>query len=120
MTGHTSAVRSAAFSPDGRDIVSGSDDHTVRMWNAMTTQQVGAPIVGNQQSVVSVAFSDDMRRILSAGASGTVWVWPGPAAWKQELCAKLATNMSHKQWRDWVSPDIPYVVVCPGLPVASD
>jgi WD domain, G-beta repeat len=135
MTGHTSAVRSAAFSPDGRDIVSGSDDHTVCIWDAMTTQQVGAPIVGqpnpdsaylpnpiieNHESIVSVAFSDDRQRILSAGARGTVWVWPGPAAWKQELCAKLTTNMSHQQWRDWVSPDIAYITVCPDLPVAPD
>jgi len=33
------------------------------------------------------------------------------------LCDKLTTNMSHQQWRDWVSPDIDYVTLCPGLPV---
>jgi hypothetical protein len=36
------------------------------------------------------------------------------------LCAKLITNMSHKQWRDWVSPNIRYIKVCPDLPVAPD
>jgi hypothetical protein len=32
----------------------------------------------------------------------------------------LATNMSHKQWRDWVSPDIDYIKACPDLPIAPD
>ena len=30
------------------------------------------------------------------------------------MCAKLTTNMSHQQWRDWVSPDIDYIEACPG------
>jgi len=30
------------------------------------------------------------------------------------LCTKLTTNMSHQQWRDWVSPDIDYIEVCSG------
>jgi hypothetical protein len=36
------------------------------------------------------------------------------------LCAKLTTNMSHKQWRGWVSPDIGYIKACPDLPIAPD
>jgi len=28
--------------------------------------------------------------------------------------------MSHKQWWDWVSPDIDYVTACPDLPIAPD
>ena len=31
LTGHTGAVTSVAFSPDGEDIVSGSGDGTVRL-----------------------------------------------------------------------------------------
>jgi hypothetical protein len=44
-----------------------------------------------------------------------LWLaYPDAAA---ALCAKLATNMSHQQWRDWVSPDIDYIEACPGLPI---
>src|ERR1700730_8875535 len=32
-------------------------------------------------------------------------------------CKALSTNMSHKQWHDWVSPDVPYVILCPGVPL---
>jgi hypothetical protein len=36
------------------------------------------------------------------------------------ICDKITTNMSHKQWHDWVSPDVRYVTGCPGLPIAQD
>ena len=36
------------------------------------------------------------------------------------MCAKLTTNMSRQQWRDWVSPDIDYIEACPGLPITPE
>ena len=36
FTGHSGTVNSVCFSPDGNRIVSGSDDQTVRIWNAVT------------------------------------------------------------------------------------
>jgi hypothetical protein len=36
------------------------------------------------------------------------------------VCTKLAQNMSHHQWHDWVSPDIDYAQLCAGLPIPPD
>src|SRR6202022_2009489 len=64
-----------AFSPDGRRIVSGSGDDTVRIWDADTHRQVGAPLTGHTRAVVSVAFSPDGRRIVSGSLDDTVRIW---------------------------------------------
>jgi len=40
LTGHSDYVRSVAYSPDGKHIVSGSDDRTVKVWDAQTGKAV--------------------------------------------------------------------------------
>ncbi len=119
MTGHTNWVRSVAFSPDGARLVSGGSDGTVRVWDIASGQTVG-PLTGHTGAVRSVAFSPDGTCIASGSDDSTVRLWtafPDPVA---ALCAKLTTNMSRRQWREWVSPDLGYIKVCPDLPIAPD
>jgi WD domain, G-beta repeat len=118
----TEVVLTVAFSPDGRRIVSGADDNTLRLWDANTGQPIGAPLTGHTKQVSSVAFSSDGRCIISGSHDTTLRVWPAPprAVWPELLCSKLTANMSPKQWREWVSPDIPYMKLCEDLPIPPD
>ncbi|KAF7333241.1 WD40 repeat-like protein [Mycena sanguinolenta] len=75
LEGHTDWVNSVAFSPDGRHIVSGSDDKTIRIWNAATGEAVGTPLEGHTGSVRSVAFSPDGRQIVSGSGDKTIRIW---------------------------------------------
>ncbi|KAE9403162.1 WD40 repeat-like protein [Gymnopus androsaceus JB14] len=75
LTGHKSWVNSVTFSPDGKRIVSGSEDYTVRIWNAETGMIIGEPLQGHTDSVNSVACSPDGKRIVSGSEDYTVRIW---------------------------------------------
>ena len=40
LTGHSDFVRSVAYSPDGKHLVSGSNDNTVKVWDSQTGKEV--------------------------------------------------------------------------------
>ena len=40
LTGHSGYVRSVAYSPDGKHLVSGSNDNTVKVWDSQTGKEV--------------------------------------------------------------------------------
>ncbi|KAE9392793.1 hypothetical protein BT96DRAFT_1023345 [Gymnopus androsaceus JB14] len=58
-------VTSVGFSSDGKRVVSGSMDKTIRIWNAETGEQVVEPILGHTDDVTSVGFSSDGKRVVS-------------------------------------------------------
>ncbi|KAJ6567905.1 WD40-repeat-containing domain protein [Mycena vulgaris] len=102
LRGHLNSVNSVAFSPDGTRIVSGSYDNTVRVWDAETQTQIGAPLEGHTSWVQSVAFSPDGTRIVSGSGDNTVRVWD--AETQTQIGAPLE---GHTSWVQSVafSPD---------------
>ncbi|KAH8586999.1 hypothetical protein B0O99DRAFT_527618 [Bisporella sp. PMI_857] len=75
LEGHTDTVTSVAFSSDGKQIVSGSNDWTVRRWDAVTGQQLLPALEGHTNAVTSVAFSPDGKQIVSGSDDRTVRRW---------------------------------------------
>ncbi len=71
--GHKDAVTSVAFSPDGKHIVSGSNDKTLRLWD--NQGRVGKPFEGHEGAVTSVAFSPDGKYIVSGSRDRKVRLW---------------------------------------------
>jgi WD40 repeat protein len=74
LQGHTGRVNSATFSPDGKLIVSGSDDKTAILWSA-GTGAVARTLRGHLDRLTSVAFSPDGKRILTASYDKTARLW---------------------------------------------
>ena len=71
---HENAVHSAAWSPDGRRIVTASRDMTARVWNADGTGDA-IILAGHGGAVNSAAWSPDGQRIATASEDKTMRVW---------------------------------------------
>ncbi len=77
LNGQLQAISAIAFSPDGKLLVSGSDDGSTRIWDVATGKQVGLLQV-NDQVIWDVAFSPDVKLIATASRDGTVRLWGVP------------------------------------------
>ncbi|KAH7916905.1 WD40 repeat-like protein [Leucogyrophana mollusca] len=75
IKGHTDAVFSVVYSPDGRLLVTASWDRSIRVWDSKTGIEVGKPMLGHTDYVICISISADGRRIASGGADHTVRVW---------------------------------------------
>ena len=97
MAGHTAAVTSVAFSPDGRRALTGSDDFTAKLWDTdVLMDEPATPpaevsgkspvpppaqakevltLKGHGRQVTSVTFSPDGVLALTGSRDGTAIVW---------------------------------------------
>jgi tetratricopeptide (TPR) repeat protein len=67
-------VNHAAFSPDGRWVVTASNDQTARVWDAATGQPISPPLK-HQNYVNDATFSPDGRWVVTASSDHTARVW---------------------------------------------
>lgn len=72
LSGHTDAVLSVAFSPDGKTLASGSYDRTIRLWNVASHTQRGL-LSGSTNPQNSVAFSPDGKTLAGGGSGVRLW-----------------------------------------------
>ncbi|KAI0340395.1 WD40 repeat-like protein [Trametopsis cervina] len=75
LLGHSGNVHAIAFSPDGKTIVSGSDDFSIRLWSTATGQPIGQHLLGYAGVVLSIAFSPDGTKIVSGSHDSRVILW---------------------------------------------
>ena len=74
LTGHDSNVNALAIGPGGQDLISGSSDGTVKVWNFQTGQLM-LNLEGHRSFINAVTVSPDGQVIISGSADKTLKVW---------------------------------------------
>jgi len=110
LHGHSHFVQDVVISSDGQFALSGSWDHTLRLWDlnlGTTTRR----FVGHTKDVLSVAFSADNRQIVSGSRDRTIKLWNTLGE-----CKYTIEESNHSEWISCVrfSPNVtnPVIVSC--------
>ena len=75
LEGHTGWIRAIRFTKDGRKLLSGSHDKTVRVWDVRRGCQIGTAFCDHTDWVRSVFWSADEKRIISVGEDRAMCAW---------------------------------------------
>ena len=73
-TGHAGLVLGAAFSQDGKTLVTCGTDDSVKLWNTTTWREL-APSLGEKDYLEALAMSPNGRTLATACSDGTVKLW---------------------------------------------
>ncbi|PKI62946.1 notchless protein homolog [Punica granatum] len=97
ITGHAEPVLSVSFSPDGKQLASGSGDTTVRLWD-LNTQTPMFTCTGHKNWVLCIAWSPDGKHLVSGSKAGELKIW-------DPLSGKPSGNplVGHRKWITGIS-----------------
>ena len=111
LRGHSHYVEDVVISSDGQFALSGSWDHTLRLWD-LNTGTTTRRFLGHTKDVLSVAFSSDNRQIMSGSRDRTIKLWNTLGECKYTI----QDQDGHSEWVSCVrfSPTakVPFIVSC--------
>lgn len=100
LTGHLSSINSLNFSGDGKILVSGSGDQTIKLWDLKTNQELKT-LKGHQSIIETVLFTPDQKFLISASWDSTIRIWA------RKTGEKITEFKEHSGWINCltISPD---------------
>ena len=76
LQGHRGSVWSVAWSPDGKQLATGSWDNSIKLWEA-NTGKLQHTVQGHKNRVHKIAWSPDGQHLASCGWDGAIKIWDG-------------------------------------------
>jgi hypothetical protein len=107
LEGHTNLVNSVCFCPDNTKICSGSNDNTVKIWDAKRGECI-TTLSGHTNSVNSVCFSPDNTIICSGSKDKTVKIWDA----KRGECITTLSGHTNSVTSVCFSPNDKKIIIC--------
>ncbi|ORX56303.1 U3 snoRNP-associated protein Sof1 [Hesseltinella vesiculosa] len=95
---HVSAVMDVDYSPTGQEIVTGSYDRTIRLYDAKRGHSYDVYHTKRMQRVFSVQYSMDSKFVLSGSDDGNVRIWKAHA--NEKLGIKDRRERTHLEYMD--------------------
>ncbi len=92
LAGHEDAILGAAFSPDGRKIVTASRDRTARMWDRSTGAQIREFREGHKYLTSTAALFPDGKRLLTAAIDNTTRIWDVTGGGQELVLPRTGTS----------------------------
>ncbi|PGH06950.1 hypothetical protein AJ80_08082 [Polytolypa hystricis UAMH7299] len=74
LAGHLETVRIITFSPDGKQIATGSEDGIIKLWDTVTGS-LQQTLSGHSKKTTAMAFLPDSKLIMSGAYEGSVMLW---------------------------------------------
>src|ERR1700710_2515390 len=73
--GHTVAVRGGIRLPGGQQMMTCSEDGSLRVWDLQSKQQMGIDWRDGESAVYAIGLSPDGKKVVSGSADGTTRLW---------------------------------------------
>ena len=75
LTGHTKAIYTCVFSPDGINIASGGADKNILIWNVYGNNKNHTILKGHKNSILQLNFNGSSELLFSSSADNTGAIW---------------------------------------------
>jgi WD40 repeat protein len=75
LAAHTGGVTAIAFSPDGRLLLTGSNDRTVRIWDLASGKEDPRKLIGHLSGIRAITLALDGSKVYVVDFFGNAYVW---------------------------------------------
>jgi WD40 repeat protein len=106
-----------SIGPNGQTVASSGFDGSIILWDAASRRQFGH-LQGHRGRLFGVSFSGDGKTLAAGAEDGTVLLFKvDPELWQSLACSIANRNLSRPEWEEYLGKRVPYVAVCPDLPL---